>query len=343
MTHLFISYSHDDADFVTRLKQEIGNDEFEIWIDRERLNAGDDWRQGIDKAISEAFALIVILSPASDSSKYVTYEWSYALGLGKKVIPVLLKEVKVHPRLEALQYLNFKYLDNRPWEKLKEAILQAKNTPVIKTAHTVENNDPNYDLTFIVSDLQADKSETRRNAAKLLGQIGNQRIIPELIKALDDNNWSVREAAVESLGKIGDRTIFPHLLRRFHNDKSLNVRLAIAWSLGEIGEDTGVAPLVEFAIKSPRELRMGFACINALRKIASTDAIIGLIKIANTNFHVPLDIRKAAIQAIILTKDKWAILQLKDIKNEELQKFIVDELNRKENLNMLATHIYLEN
>ena len=47
------------------------------------LRPGSDWRQEIDRAIRDSFVLIVVVSPDSKASEYVTYEWAFALGLGQ--------------------------------------------------------------------------------------------------------------------------------------------------------------------------------------------------------------------------------------------------------------------
>ncbi|KAB2855492.1 MAG: toll/interleukin-1 receptor domain-containing protein, partial [Anaerolineae bacterium] len=72
---VFISYSRKDTRFVRYLQTKFEKEEFSFWIDKDRLEGGVDWRQEIDKAIRTSFALIVVLSPESAASKYVTYEW----------------------------------------------------------------------------------------------------------------------------------------------------------------------------------------------------------------------------------------------------------------------------
>ncbi|MFC1959833.1 toll/interleukin-1 receptor domain-containing protein, partial [Chloroflexota bacterium] len=59
MAHVFISYSHKDSDFVFgALKPRLEEHAFEVWVDTERLKAGDDWREEIDHAIRSAFAMV---------------------------------------------------------------------------------------------------------------------------------------------------------------------------------------------------------------------------------------------------------------------------------------------
>ena len=134
MKHVFVSYSHKDNDFAELLRTELQRVGYTMLASLESLKAGEDWREGIDDAIKSAFAVIVIISPKFDLSKYVTYEWALAYGFGVPIIPVLYKKLelpqKSHPRLESLQYEDFTSKTNRPWkriiEKLKE--IQAESS-----------------------------------------------------------------------------------------------------------------------------------------------------------------------------------------------------------------------
>ncbi len=76
--YVFISYQHEDGDFAQILIYKIQEAGFEIWVDSDRLHAGEDWRTGIDAAIKNAIALIVIMTPEAKTSEYVTYEWAFA-------------------------------------------------------------------------------------------------------------------------------------------------------------------------------------------------------------------------------------------------------------------------
>jgi CheY-like chemotaxis protein len=126
--HVFISYKHEDGDFAENLSNRVGNEGFKTWVDDNRLHAGEDWRAEIDQAIKNAYALIVIMTPEAKSSEYVTYEWSFAWGAGVKIIPVILKQTSLHPRLEALQHLDFSNFANRPWNKLINVLKEAEHT-----------------------------------------------------------------------------------------------------------------------------------------------------------------------------------------------------------------------
>ena len=121
MKHVFVSYKHEESYFVELLKYKIKEANFEPWMDG-RLRVGEDWRAEIDQAIKNSLALIVILTPEAVESKYVTYEWAFALGADVKVIPVVFKRTPLHPRLEALQWLDFTNHASPPWDKLVEVL-----------------------------------------------------------------------------------------------------------------------------------------------------------------------------------------------------------------------------
>ncbi|MCY2992444.1 MAG: toll/interleukin-1 receptor domain-containing protein [Planctomycetota bacterium] len=121
-----ISHCHEDGDFAELLKLNLEKAGHTAWVDTERLTVGVDWREEIDQAIRDALALIAIMTPTARSSEYVTYEWAFAWGVGVKVIPILLANTQLHPRLEALQYLNFSNRAARPWTQLLAVLEQIK-------------------------------------------------------------------------------------------------------------------------------------------------------------------------------------------------------------------------
>jgi hypothetical protein len=119
---LFVSHSKDDGDFAELLKLKLEREGHTAWVDTDRLSPGLDWRLEIDEGIKNAKALIAIMSPPARTSEYVTYEWAFAWGCGKKLIPIMLRETTLHPRLATLQYLDFTNRLARPWMRLLEVL-----------------------------------------------------------------------------------------------------------------------------------------------------------------------------------------------------------------------------
>lgn len=52
----------------------------------------------------------------------------------------------------------------------------------------------------------------RRNAAKALGKVGNNTVVPALIVCLECEDYYVRESAAQALGSIGDRSAISPLM-----------------------------------------------------------------------------------------------------------------------------------
>ena len=125
---VFLSHSKVDGDFAELLKYRLEQSGFHAWIDMDRLAPGVDWRQEIDDSIRRCLALIAIMSPDARNSEYVTYEWAFAWGTNKRIIPIMLRETPLHPRLATLQYLDFTNRNARPWPRLFDALSLVANS-----------------------------------------------------------------------------------------------------------------------------------------------------------------------------------------------------------------------
>ena len=238
--HIFISYHHNDLDFAENVISRLEKEGFSLWADS-KLSAGEDWRMIIDLAIKDAFALIVIMTPEAKASEYVTYEWVFAWGVGVKVIPMMLKKTPLHPRLEALQYLDFTNQKSRPWEKLIE---EAKNAASRPLAHSVRIplNAPPF-IRQAVTALDSAYSQERISAIETLVQSKGSEVQGVLLEALKHPITDVRVAAAEALGKIGDACAVSALCDVLH-DTDASVRAA-AGALGKIRDACAVSAICE--------------------------------------------------------------------------------------------------
>lgn len=59
---IFISYNHNDKNFVTGLARNLVYARHNAWIDTWELNAGDSLLDRIQEAIGESDAILVVLS-----------------------------------------------------------------------------------------------------------------------------------------------------------------------------------------------------------------------------------------------------------------------------------------
>jgi tetratricopeptide (TPR) repeat protein len=84
MTKLFISHSSQDDAFVRALQQALGDLTLDVWIDSRELRGGDPLWPVIAKAIDDALAYAVVVSPNAMQSKWVGKELRHALDLQKQ-------------------------------------------------------------------------------------------------------------------------------------------------------------------------------------------------------------------------------------------------------------------
>jgi hypothetical protein len=110
---VFISYSHSDAPFVDRLGALLFKEQVPVWLDRWELNVGDSLIRRIEEAISDAAAVIFVLSRASVESDWCRKELSAGLvrELEEKkviVLPLLLEDCAVPLFLRDKKYADFR-------------------------------------------------------------------------------------------------------------------------------------------------------------------------------------------------------------------------------------------
>ena len=91
MTSVFISYSRKDRTVADHIAAELRNRGAEVFIDYQKLVAGEDFIGRLGKEIESREYFIIIVSPRSVDSKWVKAEVSWALHNNKTIIPVLLE------------------------------------------------------------------------------------------------------------------------------------------------------------------------------------------------------------------------------------------------------------
>ncbi|MGZ6389633.1 MAG: toll/interleukin-1 receptor domain-containing protein [Ktedonobacterales bacterium] len=111
--HVFISYAHADAAFVNRLVDDLERANIPCWVDRWGLQPGTpDWEQAIREAIADAFAVVLIASPASRQALAVQGEMALAGNSACRVIPLWVAGDRWEDSV-ALTLIRTQYIDCR--------------------------------------------------------------------------------------------------------------------------------------------------------------------------------------------------------------------------------------
>jgi WD40 repeat protein len=86
---VFLSYSREDQPYAERLARYLANCGLRVWFDR-ALGPGDPWVSVIERQINACAAVVVVVTPAAETSPWVRRELSLAEGRGKLILPLLL-------------------------------------------------------------------------------------------------------------------------------------------------------------------------------------------------------------------------------------------------------------
>lgn len=305
--HVFISYKHDDEAFAANLIRQVQLAGFTVWIDSEQLRAGENWREAINFAIRDAFALVVLITPEAKASEYVTYEWAYALGAGVKIIPLMLRQAALHPQLELLQFLDFSDAARPPWDRLIRRLWEVqgehqpysiplpRDAPAAVRGAVAALDSHNADerrsalrslaqtshasaYAALVAAVQHPLRDVRVDAAFMLAKQTQHReaaAVPGLLDALTSDDARVRAAAVRALGEIGDPTAVSPLLHILIDDADSDLRWAATGALGRIGP--AALPGLLAALRDDN-WKVRRSAAEALWSMADPQAVPGLIK-----------------------------------------------------------------
>jgi hypothetical protein len=87
---VFISYSRVDQDYVDALAAHLQQRGIAVWYDQ-TMGAADRFEQLIEKRIDDCSAFVVVMSPETRSSSWVSVEISHASLRRKPILPLLLR------------------------------------------------------------------------------------------------------------------------------------------------------------------------------------------------------------------------------------------------------------
>ncbi|WP_067587344.1 toll/interleukin-1 receptor domain-containing protein [Endozoicomonas ascidiicola] len=110
---IFISYSHENKEFVDKLATQLVNRNVNIWLDRWELSLGDSIIDKVQDAVEGASALLIIMSKASIASEWCKKELTsgFLRELEEKrvvVMPVLLEDCNLPLFARGKLYADFR-------------------------------------------------------------------------------------------------------------------------------------------------------------------------------------------------------------------------------------------
>ena len=114
--NVFVSYSRDDVTFADQLVAALTAFGFSTTIDREGIQAAENWKTRLQQLILESDTVVLVLTPNSVQSPMCEWEVEQALELKKRIVPIVaspLGALEPHKPLRDL-YLNYIYFYPEP-------------------------------------------------------------------------------------------------------------------------------------------------------------------------------------------------------------------------------------
>jgi len=110
MAKIYLSYSHNDAEFARVLTEALRASKHEIISDAEILVPGQDWRSTLSEGLKAADVFAILLSASSVASQFTSMELgsarAYASQIGKPlVIPILIDDIAIPVPIQDIHVL----------------------------------------------------------------------------------------------------------------------------------------------------------------------------------------------------------------------------------------------
>lgn len=133
---VFLSHSDNDKVAARKVADSMRKAGLDVWDESSEILPGDNWAEKVGQALSEAEAMVVLLSPSALQSDAVRWEIEYALGqprYNRRLVSVLLRSKEKLPQdqipwiLKHLKMVELHDVDKaEEVEKITEALLEGK-------------------------------------------------------------------------------------------------------------------------------------------------------------------------------------------------------------------------
>jgi hypothetical protein len=104
----FLSYAREDLLFVQRLTAALEARNRDVWVDLEDIAPSALWREEIRTGITEADAVVFVITPDSVASAICRTELDYATGHSKRLVPILARQTPQDDAPPTLTELNWR-------------------------------------------------------------------------------------------------------------------------------------------------------------------------------------------------------------------------------------------
>jgi len=89
---VFISYSHDDAEWARSFAAALSKYDFEVWFDQFRVAACEPLRDAIESGLRRSDVFVALIDSSQIKKPNLYFELGAAIGMGKRVVAIVPKD-----------------------------------------------------------------------------------------------------------------------------------------------------------------------------------------------------------------------------------------------------------
>lgn len=204
---VFISYSSQDKSFVDKLYDDLRPFKIFVWYDRWEIAVGDSIVDKISEGLETSVTLIIVLSQASVSSRWVKEELNTIImrrmsDSDIRILPVLIESCEIPSLLKHIRYADFRDSYEEGLANLFDAIF-----PEQTIRQSLAHHYDHFCLLceqLVNSELDADADENVFKLHSILETVLNLRTEIELRRA---NQKAINLDFFEKIGLLVERGI----------------------------------------------------------------------------------------------------------------------------------------
>jgi len=158
----------------------------------------------------------------------------------------------------------------------------------------------------LIRALKTDPSaKVRANAAMSLGQLGNDETVQVLLKCLADTDAFVRGIVIYSLGLMKAQQAIPALLKILSNDPDKETRMAAADALAQLNSEVVIQPLIKAYLSDPeKDVRdEAFDSLRRLARVFNIENLNEMIDKEKEKYQPPAPEKVAELQREVFLTD----------------------------------------
>ena len=118
---VFISSAYWDRDWTRKFVDQLLSAEQNVWYGEREVAVGEPWEDKLESGLRNSEYIVLLVSPKSINSSWFNFELGASLGMGKRVIPIVAKDLKAGELPGPIRSMRYIVMDN-PEDTAREVV-----------------------------------------------------------------------------------------------------------------------------------------------------------------------------------------------------------------------------